>query len=163
MEFHEAKAKPLFNLQNNPSANHAIAQERKGWEGGRMEEKRVSVWYISPYFARDWTGREEAHLWDGSKRMMGREETPTRRRWLRRGFFEKLTSSVWVWRSNLHSVGAELSPSSVLMHAKLSWFQLMFELRQISEKLEITQTVPRLSHLKIVLTDLVEVKPCDAS
>ena len=45
MEFHEAKAKPLFNLQNNPSANHAIAPERKGWEGGRKGEKRVCVVY----------------------------------------------------------------------------------------------------------------------
>ena len=54
MEFHEAKAKPPFNLQNNPSANHAIARERKGWDERERERERERecVWCISPYFAR---------------------------------------------------------------------------------------------------------------
>ena len=83
MEFLEAR--PPFNLQNNPSANHAIARNRTG----------ERVWSVDqPIFCKA-AKRKLISGTDGStlKAQDGRlPHTPAAAMVRRRGAFEKLTS-----------------------------------------------------------------------
>ena len=87
MEFLEAR--PPFNLQNNPSANHAIARNRTG------ESVRCAWWSVDqPIFCKG-AKRKLISGADGStlRAQDGRlPHTPAAAMVRRRGAFEKLTS-----------------------------------------------------------------------